>query len=236
MNIDICIPAFNEEKIIAESARRVADVLTKIPGARYRIVVADNGSTDRTAAEALRVAGVEVLSVSMRGKGVAVREAGRGSSADVFGFIDADLSADPEDIPRLLDVLAGGKSDIVIGSRLLDTSAVRRDWMRTLSSRCFNVLRRMILGISVQDTQCGLKLMNEKGRMVLAACEETGWFLDMEFLARAERMGLLVRETPISWQEYRFAGRGSKLNLFRDSLGAVRAMFRIRRRLASTKN
>lgn len=232
MNIDICIPAFNEEKIIAESARRVMSVLAQIPGARYRLVVADNGSTDQTAAAARRALGVEVLAVPVRGKGAAVREAARASSADVFGFIDADLSADPEDIPRLLEVLAQGKSDIVIGSRLLDTSAVTRDWMRTLSSRIFNMLRKMILGISVRDTQCGLKLMNGKGRVVLASCVEMGWFLDMEFLARAERSGLSVREMPVFWQEHRFPGRESKLKLFRDSLGAVRAMLRIRRRLA----
>lgn len=231
MRIDICIPAFNEEKIIAETATSVRTVLSSMPDITYSVIVADNGSTDRTAIEAKKVAGVSVVTVSTRGKGAAVVECAKVSSADIFGFIDADLSADSSEIQKLLEPLLKHECDIAIGSRLLDTSLVKREWLRTFFSRLFNFLRKMVLGISIQDTQCGLKLMNNRGREVLSQSQEKGWFFDMEFLARAERQGLRIIEIPIKWDEHRFVGRESKLNLLRDGFGALIALVRISRRI-----
>jgi len=232
--LDICIPTYNEASIIAESVRQVKSVLDTLPSVEGRVVVADNGSTDGTsdAVTSLKLSGVVALTVPAKGKGAALVYAARQSTADIFGFIDADLSADPKEIGRLLQELSQ-RVDIVIGSRLLDVAQVKRGFLRTLSSRIFNLLRRAMLGISVVDTQCGLKLMNTRGRDILRACVEQGWFLDLEFLARAERARLSVRELPIAWDEFHFPGRESKLSPFRDGIKAVAAMVRIRARLLS---
>lgn len=228
MRIELCIPAFNEERIIAEAARAVLQLL-QAAGKDAIVTVSDNASTDGTARTAAEVAGVMVYSIATRGKGAAVVAAARRSEADVFGFIDADLSADPREITALLPFVENGAYDIVIGSRFIDTRKVRRGMLRTALSRMFNLVRKMIIGIKAEDTQCGLKLMNARGREVLARCTETGWFFDMEFLARAERAGLRIHEMPVSWDEERMHGRSSKLNHLRDSVGALRAMLRIRR-------
>lgn len=232
MKIEICIPAWNEERIIAESASAVLRVLRKT-GEEIHVVVADNDSTDGTSSVAKSIKGVSVLSIPVRGKGAAIVAAARHSDADIFGFIDADLSADPEDILNLLPFVQSRGFDVAIGSRLAETKMVNRGVFRTLSSRIFNVFRKIIVGVGVEDTQCGLKLMNARGRKILANCTEMGWFLDIEFLARAERAGLRIREIPIRWNEYASPGRVSKLNLFRDSVGALRAMFRIRKAIAA---
>lgn len=231
MKIDICIPAFNEEEIVAWAAHEVRRVLNRIPNAECRIIVADNGSTDETARRANAVEGVTVLAVPIRGKGAAVVAAARSSKADIFGFIDADLSAEPSDILKLLALLQKKKCDVAIGSRFIDTNTVKREWLRTTLSRLFNILRKIILGLSIHDTQCGLKLMNARGKDVLAQCQETGWFFDIEFLSLSERAGLKTTEVPVQWDEYRFAGRKSKLSLIRDGFGALGALARIRRRL-----
>ncbi len=228
MSIEICIPAFNEERVIAEAAHAVLRVFREAKR-DVVITVSDNASTDGTARTAGSIEGVSVISIPVRGKGAAVIAAARQSDADIFGFIDADLSADPADIIPLLSLVEHGSCDIAIGSRFIDTRIVDRGIFRTFPSKVFKVLRKMVVGINVEDTQCGLKLMNARGREILARCAETGWFFDMEFLARAEQAGLRIREVPIHWQEDRFAGRASKLNHFRDSVGALRAMFRIRR-------
>jgi len=230
MNIELCIPAFNEERIIASAARAVVRVL-RGANKNASVTVADNASTDATAEIARSVVGVSVLSIPVRGKGAAVVEAARRSSADVFGFLDADLSADTADIITLLTLVEKGACDIAIGSRLLDTGLVDRGKFRTLGSKLFNLVRKVLLGIAVQDTQCGLKVMNARGREVLARCAEQGWFFDIEFLARAERAGLRISEVPIRWREQRFAGRESKLHLFRDGVMAIAAMLRIRRQI-----
>ncbi|QQG37881.1 MAG: glycosyltransferase [Candidatus Kaiserbacteria bacterium] len=234
MRVDICIPAYNEAAIIAKTCEAVKEALLSFPH-RSRIIVVDNGSTDETAARALST-GVEVISIPTRGKGAAVVEAARRSDADLFGFIDADLSADPRDIPALLSGIQNDECDVAVGSRLLDLRTVERGWFRTLSSRLFNLLRRLVLGISIADTQCGLKFMNEKGRDLLARCEEAGWFFDLEFLARCELAGVRVREVPIHWSEQLYPGRESKLNMARDGLGAIMAMMRIRAIIGSTND
>lgn len=232
MRVDICIPALNEERIIATS---VADlkVALRIGAPDYTITVVDNGSTDDTAAQA-RDAGANVISLKQPGKGAAVIAASRASRGEIFGFIDADLSADPTDIPLLLTPIQSDNFDIAIGSRLINTDIVRRAFLRTLSSRIFNTVRSALLGISARDTQCGLKIMNSRGKAVLESCKETGWFFDMEFLARAERQGLRIIEIPVHWNEHRFPERISRLNMIRDGFGSLIAMVRIRRTLQNS--
>ncbi len=230
MNIDICIPAYNEEKIIESAIYKVAAVLETVPGAHWRIIVADNGSSDLTGQRAA-AAGAIVFSTPQPGKGLAVIGAAARSDAEIFGFIDADLSADPSDIVTLLRQLSAG-ADIAIGSRLLG-GHIRRGFLRSLSSKIFNGVRYVLLGIKVSDTQCGLKLMNAKGREILARCKEQGWFFDIEFLALAERSQLHIREIPIRWDEFRFAGRRSKLNVLVDGIRGLKAMLRIRSRIHS---
>ena len=230
MDFEICIPAYNEESIIAEAARTVVDLL-RTHGKRAIVTVVDSASTDKTAERARAVTGVSVLPVSIRGKGAAVVAAANSARAPFFGFIDADLSADPADIIELLAILERNDADVVIGSRLIDTSIIQRGIIRTVLSRGFNMVRRWLVGIDMHDTQCGLKLMNVRGREQLAMCKETGWFFDMEFLVRAERRGLRIQEVPVHWDEARFPARASKLSHVRDSIGAVAAMMRIRRHL-----
>lgn len=230
MKIDICIPAYNEEAIIAESTRSIRDALSESTH-EFSIIVADNRSTDGTAMEA-RAAGAHVLTVSTRGKGAAVVAAARESVADIFCFVDADLSADPKDVLALVEAIESG-ADIAVGSRLVDTRTVKRGSIRTALSRAFNRMRQIILGIEVQDTQCGMKVMNAKGRAVLAACAETGWFFDIEFLARAEREHLVTHEISINWDEHRFPERQSKLRIVRDGVAALFALARIHRTLVA---
>ena len=230
--IEICIPAFNEEDIIGTAL----DILMRLfrdAGKNATLIVSDNASTDRTAEIARSIEGVSVISIPRRGKGAAVTAAARGSKADIFGFLDADLSADPKDILKLIPLLERDECDVVIGSRLMDSTIVDRGLFRTLSSRAFNIARKMIVGVNAKDTQCGLKLMNARGKDILARCVEEGWFFDIEFLARAEQARLRIREVPIRWQEHRFPGRRSKLHPMRDSIGVIRALFRIRRRIES---
>jgi glycosyltransferase involved in cell wall biosynthesis len=230
MKLLVCIPAYNEEKIIVPTVEAVARELFAISDISWHIVVADNGSTDRTA-QVLRERNfpyATVLSVAKKGKGNAIREAASFADADVFGFIDADLSAHPASINRLLAEIARG-ADLAIGSRLLDKKSVHRGAFRTLSSVAFNMARKALLGINVADSQCGLKLMNAQGIVQLRRCNEGTWFLDAELLARAQKNKLRIVEVPIAWEEEFYPGRKSKLSVLRDGFGAISAFWRIRR-------
>ncbi len=228
----LIVPAYNEAAVIAETVRELDRVLSKVPKLTYEIIVADNGSTDGTAeiAQGVNLPHLKVLSVPQRGKGFAITHAAKFSDADVFGFCDADLSADPSSLPDMLFHIENG-AHVVVGSRLLDEHLVRRAFWRTFSSKVFNVARRMILGIRVADSQCGLKLFKGTHIHLVRDSVETGWFLDMEILARAEREKLTIVEVPVSWTEFRYADRKSKLRVLRDGFGALVAMVRIRYRL-----
>ena len=232
MKVEICIPAYNEAPIIEHSVKTVAAALPVLPGVEWFITVADNGSTDGTAdiVRSMRLDGIAARSISGRGKGRAVIEAARASSADIFGFIDADLSADPACISELLQEVMSG-SDLAIGSRLLSAAEVDREGMRTFSSRFFAQMRNVLLSLDIADSQCGLKLANRKGIEQLVLCREHGWFFDIEWLAYASRKGLAVKEVPIRWTEFYFPDRKSKLNVLRDGIRGIIALFRIRGRM-----
>lgn len=232
MKVELCVPAYNEAETILRALSILQEALPKnIP---VEIVVAENGSTDGTAdlVEGAGLQNVRVLRVQGKGKGLAIRAAAQQSEADIFGFIDADLSADPSVIPHLIKLVAEG-SDIAIGSRMLNSDLVNRGTLRTLSSRAFNIFARVILGVDCSDTQCGLKFMNVKARQLMARVEETGWFFDLELLALGSANGMRIEEHPVAWEEFRFPERQSKLRVMTDGIQAIRSMVEIRRRIKS---
>lgn len=230
MKIDLCIPAHNEAATITTALQHLRMVLPSTLD--ITLLVAENGSTDGTAecVERANIPNVRLLRIAGRGKGFAIREAARVSRADVFGFIDADLSADPAGIPDFLAKLEQG-ADIVIGSRAHASGEIRRGLLRTLTSRSFNLVTRVLFGLTHRDTQCGLKFMNARGREMLLVVRDPGWIFDIELLFLAKHHGLRVEEHPVSWEEFRFPGRRSKLRPLRDGLRSLRTMLHIRQRL-----
>jgi glycosyltransferase involved in cell wall biosynthesis len=114
--IAVIIPALNEAGSIAEVVRRVPEAL------HARVIVADNGSADGTAAVA-RGAGATVVVVSRRGYGHACLAGVRAApECDVLVFLDGDGSMAPEDIRRLVEPIVEGRADIVCGVRPADGS------------------------------------------------------------------------------------------------------------------
>lgn len=114
MKIAIIMPALNEE-------RAIGAVISSIPRDDVvQILVADNGSTDRTAAVATR-SGASVVPASVRGYGHACLAALRqlDPEVDTVVFLDSDGSDYPEDLPGLLQPIRLNQADLVIGSRLL---------------------------------------------------------------------------------------------------------------------
>ena len=110
--ISVIIPAFNEEKAVGR-------VIAALPDWVDEIVVADNGSTDRTAWMA-RTQGARVISEPVRGYG---RACLAGMAAlkyrDIIAFLDGDFSDYPEQMDRLVDPIQAGRAHLVIGSRVL---------------------------------------------------------------------------------------------------------------------
>src|SRR3954464_796677 len=119
---EVVAPVYNEQRVLAESIRRLHDYLSEALAVSWRIVIADNGSTDATQRVAMALAddlpNVKLLALTQKGRGRALRAAWERSDAEVVCYMDVDLSTDLRALPPLLAPLFSGHSDLAIGSRL----------------------------------------------------------------------------------------------------------------------
>src|SRR5262245_40020584 len=173
------LPAFQAEATVAAVVRGVR-------GNVARVLVVDDGSTDRTGAEAA-AAGAEILRRAENGgKGAAIRSGLAhllASDATHVAFVDADGQHDPEDLPRLLDTARAG-AELVIGSRMQDPDAIPAYRHRTneIGSR---ILTRMT-GLEIEDAQSGYRVVSASllRRLRLNA---RGYSIETEILLKAAR-------------------------------------------------
>jgi glycosyltransferase involved in cell wall biosynthesis len=202
-------------------------------GDRFRVTIADNGSTDRTGAVAdtlaLRVPEVVALHFAEKGRGRALRRAFLRSEADWLGYMDADLSTNLAALPTALERLERG-ADLVIGSRLLPGARTRRRLHREALSRAYNALVRALFRSQLSDHQCGFKFLTRGAcRELVARTEDDLWFFDTELLVLAQRARKRVDEIPVDWTE----DLGSTVHIARTIVDDLRGMRRLRRRLAA---
>ena len=198
MIVDVVIPALNEEQSLPlVLAELLGD--NKDPRVR-RVVVADNGSSDNTAAVA-RQAGAVVVPQPQRGYGAACLAALGYIAADppdVVAFIDGDFSDFPADLTPLLDAIGGG-ADLVIGSRTsgradkgaLLPQAVFGNWLAT---------RLIDLLYQVHFTDLGpfravrWQALSDIGMQD----EDFGWTVEMQ--VKAAKLGLQCDEIPVRYR------------------------------------
>ncbi|MBN1939759.1 MAG: glycosyltransferase family 2 protein [Candidatus Aminicenantes bacterium] len=208
-----------------------ADALTLGRGIS-EIIVVDDGSTDRTAevaAEVLRGRPNDRIlrRKENRGKGFSVREGVLEAAGRLILFSDADLSTPITELETLLAGLAEG-SDIVIGSRALPDSDIRRrqNRIREGMGRMYNFLIRLWVMNGIRDTQCGFKLFRRKAaRDIFSRLRTDGFGFDVEALYLARRLGYAIGQVPVVW----INSPQSKVRMFRSSARMIRDLFRVRR-------
>jgi putative flippase GtrA len=202
--VDIVVPVYNEEQILASSIERLRDHLVEGFPFDWRIVIADNASTDATADVGRALAAddqrITLLHLDQKGRGRALRAAWSRSDADVVAYTDVDLSTGLTGLLPLVAPLVSGHSDLAIGSRLSATSVVARGPKREFISRCYNQLLRLVFAVRFRDAQCGFKAGRaDIVKLLLPAVVDEAWFFDTELLLLAEYNGLRVHEVPVDW-------------------------------------
>lgn len=206
-SVDIVIPVYNEEHVLARSVDTLRAFLRdKLPHA-WRVVVADNASTDGTLRVAQALAEqhpgeVAVVHLPQKGRGRALRAAWLGSEADVLVYMDVDLSTDLSALPPLVDGIAVEGYDVAIGSRLARGARTTRSLRREVISRLYNLLIKAIHFTRFSDAQCGFKAVSRQaaGELVPLIKNEE-WFFDTELLILAEKGGYRIKEVPVRWVE-----------------------------------
>ncbi len=218
MRIVIALPVLNEEKVLDSSVRavrRFAD--SELAGHSVTVVISDNGSTDATEsigrALVSELSGVRYLRLSVHGKGLAIREAWASVEADAYVFMDVDLAVDLAALPELVRRIEGG-AGLVVGSRYLPKSVVRRTLFRKVLSRGYRAIVGAILETRVSDIPCGFKAANAAiATEVVPLIRDLRWFFDTELVIRAERAGYRIEEVPVTWRELKPAGRKSRVRI-----------------------
>jgi dolichyl-phosphate beta-glucosyltransferase len=232
--LSVVIPAFNEQDRLGPYLAEVRAYLDSIRPAAYEVIVVDDGSRDDTAGLVARIrASWPQLRLlrhpANRGKGQAVRTGVRSSAGRRVLFADADGATPIAEEAKLSAALARG-AVVAAGSRYLPGPGVIRDrnWRRAVAGGLFARVARAAVGVTVSDTQCGFKMFDGPlGRELFAASRETGYLLDVELLALANRRGYPVDEVAVNWCER----PGSKVRLVRDSLKMLCDLWRLRGRL-----
>jgi glycosyltransferase involved in cell wall biosynthesis len=226
--VEVVVPVYDEEAALATSIHRLHGFLsTRFPFS-WRIVIADNGSTDRTLAIARRLAdelsGVRVLKLSEKGRGRALRAAWTGSDATVLVYMDVDLSTDLRALLPLVAPLLSGHSDLAIGTRLAPGARVTRGPKRELISRAYNRILHAALGARFSDAQCGFKAGRADAlRRLLPRVRDEGWFFDTELLVLAQRSGMRVHEVPVDWVD----DPDSRVRIVRTAVDDLRGVARL---------
>lgn len=194
--VDVAIPAFNEEA----SLPLVLDAIPHPPV--RRVVVTDNGSSDRTA-EVARQGGAVVVSESRPGYGSACLRAldylRLNDPPDIVVFLDADFSDHPNELPRLLDPILGGQADLVIGSRMLgDAEPGALLPQARMGNLVACLLIRILYGHRYTDLGPFRAARWESLEKLEMADPDFGWTAEMQ--VKALRRGLVVEEVPVSYR------------------------------------
>ena len=229
--VDLVIPVYNEEHVLAQSVERVLAWCDKHPEHQWRVVVANNASTDGTlevarSLEAKHPGRVGVQHIPVKGRGIALRITWLTSEADVMAYMDVDLSTDLDHIPELVDPIARGDVDLAFGTRLHPLSQTERSLKREITSRGYITILKLA-GLKVTDAQCGFKAISrEAARALLPLVQDTQWFWDTELLWVAQANGYRMAEVPVRWDE----DPDTRVKIIKTATDDLKGIWRLKRR------
>jgi glycosyltransferase involved in cell wall biosynthesis len=226
--VDVVVPVHNEEAALQRSILRLHEFLSAEFPFTWRIVIADNASTDRTPEIAEQLAwdlrSVTLLRLDKKGRGRALRAAWSASRARVVCYMDVDLSTDLRGLLPLVAPLMSGHSDVAIGTRLAHGARVVRGSKRELISRSYNHLLHATLRARFSDAQCGFKAVRRDALdHLLDDVRDDGWFFDTELLVLAQRRGMRIHEVPVDWVD----DPDSRVDIVRTAIDDLKGVARL---------
>jgi glycosyltransferase involved in cell wall biosynthesis len=229
--ISYLVPIYNEEAVLADTAKAIAVRLEDHPGSE--VILVENGSTDRSPelveelAAALSGPNVSVIAAhSAKGYGNAMRHGIDLANGDLlvitaadlpFGFSDLDAGLARQPRPALM-----------IGSKAHPDSLVEVSAKRKLMSVGFRLLRRFALGLDVGDSQGTILIDRALAARLRPHLASADFFFSTELVALASRSGVAPVELPV---DYRNPRPGSTVRPLHDGLRMARAVFELRPRL-----
>ena len=211
------MPAYNEGEHIYANILRVCETLHTLD---FELIVVDDGSVDGTFAEAKRAQdkGYPVIAMQQdvnQGKGAALFRGFGFAAAKRIAFLDADLEIVPEYLLELMTAMDTTGADVVAGVK--DMRQNQFPWLRRQMSGLYKKSVAFLFGLSITDTQTGIKLFK---REVLEATvprlKVSRFAYDIELLVAASRFGYQIVEHPVklSYSRTGSLGRMNSRNIF----------------------
>ena len=213
IRVDVVLPCLNEEGALPW-------VLDRMP-AGYRAIVVDNGSTDRSA-EVAREHGAIVITEPIRGFGSAAHAGLLAATAPIVAFCDADASMDPRDLPLVVDPVAAGEADLVLGRRR-PTSRGAWPLHARIANRSLAVLMRRATGLPLHDLG-PMRAANREAMIALDLQDRRSGY-PLELVLKGNEAGWRITEvdTPYSPR----IGRSKVTGTVRGTITAITDMSRL---------
>lgn len=228
MEISVVVPCYNEEKCIKDNLIKIDNFLkTNKKIKKYEIICVDDGSSDSTRKIIKKLQKFKPYirltpKRENKGKGFSVKQGILASRFPYILFTDADLPTPMTELNKFFKFL---DHDIVIGSRNLKNSVVKRSLKRTIIGKTYAKIVQLILGLKYKDPQCGFKLFkSEIAKKLVQKQKINGFAFDSELLFLAQKKNYKIVEIPVRWKE----SRKTRINLLKHSLAMLIDLIKIR--------
>lgn len=228
MKLSIIIPAFNEEKRLPDKLAPYIDYLEKkLPD--YEIVLVNDGSTDKTLQTILGLADknpkIKIInSERNRGRGFGMKAGVLAGSGEYILETDADLPVTPDHIHTFMNFLeAHPEYQLVIGSREHPDSRfpLKQPPLRVFLGKVFHWMFMYGFGIQFKDVMCGFKMFrHDAAKKIFQYVYDERFLAAGEIIYNANRLGYLVKELPVVWED----DRRSKVKIARDILRTLKGL------------
>jgi SAM-dependent methyltransferase len=224
VSCSVIVPCRNEWGNIEPAVARLPEL-----GEHTEIIFVDGASSDGTREKIQEQIDLHrgkkdiklVLQAVPRGKGDAVRLGFEAATGDVLYILDADLTVDPEDLPKFHQAIVEGKGELINGSRLvypMERQAMR--FLNFVGNKFFSALFTWILEQRITDTLCGTKVLRRTDYLKIAANRrffgDFDPFGDFDLLFGAAKLNMRIVELPIRYRD-RVYGT-TKISRFRHGL------------------
>lgn len=200
VDVSIVMPVYNEEKIIRSAILETYRTM-KNSSYTFQIVAVDDGSSDSSFEELQKLE--EFVTIEHykpnRGKGYALKQGAKKSYGERIVFYDSDLNIRPTFLLEYLKYSFENNADVVIGSKRLRGAEVSNSLQRKMMSVLFHLFAKILLGITVMDSQVGLKVLKKDVfERLLPNLTINRYAFDVELLSLCGFMGFNITELPIS--------------------------------------
>lgn len=236
LSFEITLPVLNEEATLTQQVHTLHKfVLQHFTKVSWKIIIADNGSTDQTPQLGQQLmnslSNIQFLKVPRRGVGLALKTSWGQSQADIVGYMDLDLATDLSHFLEAYRAIAEKGCDLVYATRLHSKAQViNRSVKREITSRGFNFILKNYLGTQFSDGMCGFKFLKRKHYDLLhdAGAQNDGWFFSTELLTIAEWTDLKIYELPVKWTDDVSSSRVKILPLAKRYLQSMRELKKLK--------